>query len=51
MEHATRPIKRRCSSDVCEGIREVTDSDHFRATIISGPGKAFGFGLLSVAPV
>jgi CRISPR system Cascade subunit CasE len=44
---------RRRRSALYEGILEVTDTDHFRATIISGigPGKAFGFGLLSVAPI
>ena len=42
---------RRRRSALYEGVLEVTDTDHFRATIISGigPGKAFGFGLLSVA--
>jgi CRISPR system Cascade subunit CasE len=36
-----------------EGILEVTDPDKFRNTLVSGigPGKAFGFGLLSVAPL
>ncbi|MBI5971367.1 MAG: type I-E CRISPR-associated protein Cas6/Cse3/CasE [Deltaproteobacteria bacterium] len=36
-----------------EGILEVSDADNFRDTIIRGigSGKAFGFGLLSVAPV
>lgn len=35
-----------------DGILEVTDPDKFRNTLVSGigPGKAFGFGLLSVAP-
>lgn len=34
------------------GILVVTDPDHFQGTIIHGigTGKAFGFGLLSVAP-
>lgn len=34
-----------------EGILAVTDPDRFRTTLVSGigPGKAFGFGLLSVA--
>lgn len=34
-----------------EGLLEVTDADAFRNTILRGigPGKAFGFGLLSVA--
>jgi CRISPR system Cascade subunit CasE len=36
-----------------EGNLEVTDPERFRETIIRGigPAKAFGFGLLSVAPV
>jgi len=36
-----------------EGILEVTDADAFYETLVSGigPAKAFGFGLLSVAPV
>ncbi len=36
-----------------EGILEVTDPACFKETIFRGigPGKAFGFGLLSVAPV
>ena len=36
-----------------EGILEVTNPDHFRNTLMRGigPGKAFGFGLLSIAPV
>lgn len=36
-----------------EGILRVTDKNAFLETIIRGigPGKAFGFGLLSVAPV
>lgn len=36
-----------------EGILEVLEADNFRNTLIQGigPGKAFGFGLLSVAPV
>jgi CRISPR system Cascade subunit CasE len=35
-----------------DGILEVTDPDKFRNTLLRGigPGKAFGFGLLSVAP-
>jgi len=35
-----------------EGILEVTEPDKFRNTLLRGigPGKAFGFGLLSVAP-
>ncbi len=36
-----------------EGILEVTDPAAFKETLIRGigPGKAFGFGLLSVAPL
>jgi CRISPR system Cascade subunit CasE len=36
-----------------EGIIKVTVPENFRNTLIRGigPGKAFGFGLLSVAPV
>lgn len=35
-----------------EGILEVTDPDAFKKTLCAGigPGKAFGFGLLSIAP-
>lgn len=35
-----------------EGLLQVTDADAFRQTLIRGigSGKAFGFGLLSVAP-
>lgn len=34
------------------GVLQVTDADKFRKTVQHGigPGKAFGFGLLSVAP-
>lgn len=36
-----------------DGLLRITDPDCFRATLIAGigPAKAFGFGLLSVAPV
>ena len=36
-----------------DGVLEVTDPDKFRNTLLHGigPGKAFGFGLLSVAPL
>lgn len=36
-----------------EGMLDVTDTNRFRDTLIEGigPAKAFGFGLLSVAPV
>ncbi|MCW5775619.1 MAG: type I-E CRISPR-associated protein Cas6/Cse3/CasE [Phycisphaeraceae bacterium] len=36
-----------------DGILRITDADAFRATLARGigPGKAFGFGLLSIAPV
>lgn len=35
-----------------EGILDVADPERFRSTVLHGigPGKAFGFGLLSVAP-
>jgi CRISPR system Cascade subunit CasE len=41
---------RRLRSARYEGILEVTDSDHFRKTLMHGigPAKAFGFGLLSI---
>ncbi|MBI2873173.1 MAG: type I-E CRISPR-associated protein Cas6/Cse3/CasE [Chloroflexi bacterium] len=34
-----------------DGVLEVTNPDHFRKTLMHGigPGKAFGFGLLSIA--
>lgn len=41
-------------SSVCfDGLLRITDVDAFRETLASGigPAKAFGFGLLSVAPV
>lgn len=36
-----------------DGVLTVTDPDTFRQTVAAGigPAKAFGFGLLSVAPV
>lgn len=36
-----------------DGILTITDPERFRETLVRGigPGKAFGFGLLSVAPV
>jgi len=36
-----------------EGILEIINPDAFRETLVRGigPGKAFGFGLLSIAPV
>ncbi len=36
-----------------DGLLRVTDADAFRETLARGigPGKAFGFGLLSIAPV
>jgi CRISPR system Cascade subunit CasE len=36
-----------------EGILTVIDPEHFRQTLLAGigPAKAFGFGLLSIAPV
>lgn len=36
-----------------EGVLEVTDADAFRSVLANGigPGKAYGFGLMSIAPV
>ncbi len=36
-----------------DGLLRITDANAFRETLVRGigPGKAFGFGLLSVAPV
>jgi len=36
-----------------EGVLEITDPDDFRRALLAGigPAKAFGFGLLSIAPV
>ena len=41
------------STVIYEGVLEVTDADEFRRTLVRGVGsaKAYGFGLLSVAPV
>ncbi|HOQ06052.1 MAG TPA: type I-E CRISPR-associated protein Cas6/Cse3/CasE [Anaerohalosphaeraceae bacterium] len=43
----------RLRSVLFDGLLQVTDPDAFRQTLIRGigSGKAFGFGLLSVAPV
>ncbi|MDM8006663.1 MAG: type I-E CRISPR-associated protein Cas6/Cse3/CasE [Phycisphaerae bacterium] len=43
----------RLRSVLYDGVLEVADADRFRETLICGigPAKAFGFGLLSVAPV
>ncbi len=48
-----RGTGRRLRSARYEGILEVTDADNFSNTLVRGigPGKAFGFGLLSIAPV
>jgi CRISPR system Cascade subunit CasE len=50
LDHASG---RRVRSARYEGVLEVTDAESFRNTVIRGigPGKAFGFGLLSIAPV
>lgn len=47
-----RGAGRRLRSARYDGMLEVTDMGHFRNTLISGigPGKAFGFGMLSLAP-
>ena len=41
-----------CRAVLFDGLLEVTDADAFRNTLAAGvgPGKGFGFGLLSVAP-
>ncbi len=38
---------------VFDGTLEVTDADTFRKALVNGigPGKAYGFGLMSIAPV
>lgn len=43
----------RLKSVTYEGLLEITGPDRFREALRSGigPGKAFGFGLLSIAPV
>jgi CRISPR system Cascade subunit CasE len=48
-----RLLRHRLRSVRYEGILEVTDPARFRETLVRGigPGKAFGFGLLSVAPI
>lgn len=40
-------------SVVFEGVLQITDTDKFRESLIQGigSGKAYGFGLLSIAPV
>lgn len=40
-------------SVVFEGVLEVTDAEQFRKALVKGigSGKAYGFGLLSIAPV
>ncbi len=55
-EGTLRNVKEKDSALVAvrfEGVLAVTDPDHFRQTVFAGigPGKAFGFGLLSVAPL
>lgn len=54
----TRRGRRDGSAITFEGVRfdgllRIVDADAFRAGVISGfgPGKAFGFGLLSFAPI
>ena len=43
----------RLRSALYEGILEVTDAEAFAKTLAAGigPAKAYGFGLLSVAPI
>lgn len=47
-------LQRTTHQAVCfEGLLQVTDADAFRETLTMGigPGKAFGFGLLTVVPI
>lgn len=46
-----RPLRDRLRSARYDGILKITDPAHFQGTLVQGigPGKAFGFGLLSVA--
>lgn len=46
-------VGQRLRSVLYDGILTITDPERFRETLVRGigPGKAFGFGLLSVAPV
>lgn len=48
-----KPQKGRLLSARFDGVLEITNADSFRETLCRGigPGKAFGFGLLSIAPV
>jgi len=48
-----KPESKRLLSVRFDGMLTVTDPDQFRKTIVAGigSGKAFGFGLLSIAPV
>lgn len=49
-EHGTRTLT--FAAAVFTGVLRVTDADQFRETLTTGvgSGKAYGFGLLSVAP-
>jgi len=55
--HVNNSLDKRCGRQLrsarYEGILEVTNADAFRETLVCGigPAKAFGFGLLSIAPV
>jgi hypothetical protein len=48
-----KPTRKRYNGGLFEGVLVCTDSDLLRDTMINGVGhgKAFGFGLLSIAPV
>lgn len=40
-------------SVIFDGVLQITDADQFRETLVQGigTGKAYGFGLLSIAPI
>ncbi|MBN2127946.1 MAG: type I-E CRISPR-associated protein Cas6/Cse3/CasE [Sedimentisphaerales bacterium] len=48
-----KPTQKRYNGGLFEGVLVCTDSDLLREAVINGVGhaKAFGFGLLSIAPV
>ncbi|MGH2532275.1 MAG: type I-E CRISPR-associated protein Cas6/Cse3/CasE [Thermomicrobiales bacterium] len=50
-EAEAKPRRLTFGAVVFEGVLRVTDAERFRATLAEGigPGKAYGFGLLSVA--
>ncbi|MDI6450515.1 type I-E CRISPR-associated protein Cas6/Cse3/CasE [Anaerobaca lacustris] len=50
--HQDKPTRKRYNAGLFEGMLVCTDPDQLRDAIINGigHGKAFGFGLLSIAP-